>query len=152
MDQYPELVIEEDKHMHPKLPGVIVDNYIAINKNRSLYEKHFILAEEIGHYLTTAGDITKLNTLPKLKAEIIARRWGYEKILSLDDLVSCYEKKHLTAEDVSHDFEIELNDLKTILDYYFDRYGPSVRHKEYIINFDPFIVIDINSLEGGEYL
>ncbi|MDZ5712279.1 ImmA/IrrE family metallo-endopeptidase [Jeotgalibacillus haloalkalitolerans] len=152
MDQYPQCTFEEDDNMPYKLPGIIVDNFITINKNRSLYEKHFILAEEIGHYLTTAGDITKLNSVPKVKAEVVARRWGYEKIISLDDLVSCFEKNHLTAEDVAHDFEIELDALKIILDHYFDKYGPSVKHKGYIINFDPFIAINLKTLEGGEYL
>jgi len=149
MDQYPGLIFEEDENMPPKLPGVIVDNFITINKKRSIYEKHFILAEEIGHYLTTAGNITKLNTVPKIKAEVVARRWGYEKIISLDDLVSCFEKNHLTAEDVAHDFEIEIKALKIILDHYFDKYGPSVQHKGYIINFDPFIAINLKDLEGG---
>ncbi|OPG89484.1 hypothetical protein B2I22_21020, partial [Bacillus spizizenii] len=85
---------------------------IFLNRDDSLYKKHFLLAEEIGHYETTAGDITMLDSISKIKAEMVARRWGYEKIISLDDLVSCFEKNHLTAEDVCHDFEIESDDLK----------------------------------------
>lgn len=147
MLEYPELTIKETTKMPRGLRGLNKGFQIYLNRHDSLYKKHFLLAEEIGHYETTAGDITDLDTIPKIKAEVIARRWGYEKIISLDDLVSCYEKKHLTAEDVAHDFEIELEALKIILDYYFDKYGPSVNHKGYIINFDPFIIIDLKALE-----
>ncbi len=149
MLEYPELTIKETRKLPKGLPGINKGHMVLIDRKQSLYRKHFILAEEIGHYETTAGDITELDTIPKIKAEIVARRWGYEKIISLDDLVSCFEKKHLTAEDVAIDFEIELDDLKVILDHYFNKYGPSVQHKGYIINFDPFIAININDIERG---
>ncbi|AJD91577.1 hypothetical protein JMA_22600 [Jeotgalibacillus malaysiensis] len=152
MLEYPELTIKETNDLPKGLPGFNKGFQIFLSKQESLYRKHFLLAEEIGHYETTAGDITDLDTIAKLKAEVVARRWGYEKIISLDDLVSCFEKNHLTAEDVAHDFEIELDALKIILDHYFDKYGPSVQHRGYIINFDPFIAINLKTLEGGEYL
>ncbi|OZS79484.1 hypothetical protein CF394_00840 [Tetzosporium hominis] len=152
MLEYPELTIREKKQMPKGLRGLNKGFQIFLNRDDSLYKKHFLLAEEIGHYETTAGDITMLDSISKIKAEMVARRWGYEKIISLDDLVSCFEKNHLTAEDVCHDFEIESDDLKVILDHYFDKYGPSVEHRGYIINFDPFIAINIKDLEGGEFI
>nr|WP_039813787.1 hypothetical protein [Jeotgalibacillus malaysiensis] len=137
MDEYPDLNYEEDNNMPEKLPGVIIDNFIAINRNLSMKAKYFILAEEIGHYLTTNGDILNLKDIRHMKAEVVARRWGFHKVLSFDHLLECYDRSILTCDELCSHFELEPEHVNQVLKSYIDKYGPSVEHKGHLIQFDP---------------
>lgn len=135
--QYPHLVIKEVKTLPSGLAGLYMDNVVLIDKNRSHYEKHCILAEEIGHYETTYGDITDLQKLTNLKLELAARRWGYEKIVSLDKLIECYESGFKTVEEVCTHLEVTESYLMTSIAHYHSRFGVSTIHEGYEIFFDP---------------
>ncbi|WP_252504779.1 ImmA/IrrE family metallo-endopeptidase [Sporosarcina sp. Marseille-Q4943] len=135
--QYPHLVIKEVKTLPSGLGGLYMDDVVLIDKNRSHYEKHCILAEEIGHYETTYGDITDLQKLTNLKLELAARRWGYEKIVSLDKLIECYESGFKTVEEVCTHLEVTEDYLMESIAHYHSRFGVSTIHKGYEIFFDP---------------
>lgn len=134
--EYPQVKIIE-KALPKGLPGLYYDKVIEIDKFKNKYEKHCILAEELGHYETTYGDITDLNDMRSVKLEQIARRWGYEKIVSLDRLIDCYEKGQTTLEEVCVNLEVTPEYLKNVIDYYIEKYGIYKLYKEYKINFDP---------------
>ena len=68
--------------------GFCCENYIFINRGLTYKEKNCILAEEIAHYLYTAGDITDQNDTAKRKAELFARRKAYEEIVPFENVVS----------------------------------------------------------------
>lgn len=137
--EYPQVKIIE-KALPKGLPGLYYDNVIEIDKFKNKYEKHCILAEELGHYETTYGDITDLNDMRSVKLEQIARRWGYEKIVSLDRLIDCYERGQTTLEEVCLNLEVTPEYLKNVIDYYIEKYGIYKLYKEYKINFDPLNV------------
>lgn len=136
--QYPHLDIREEPLMPRGLSGLYFDNTIRINKNLIAYEKTGVLAEEVGHHETTYGDILDLRDIRKKKLEVVARRWGYEKILSLDTLVECYEAGHRTLTDVCVYLEVTGPYLKQALDSYEEKYGVVKIRGEYEITFDPF--------------
>ncbi|MGN7386165.1 ImmA/IrrE family metallo-endopeptidase [Sporosarcina sp. SAFN-015] len=135
--QYPHLVIKEVKTLPSGLAGLYMDDVVLIDKNRSHYEKHCILAEEIGHYETTYGDITDLQKLTNLKLELAARRWGYEKIVSLDKLIECYESGFKSVEEVCTHLEVTEDYLMASIVHYHSRFGVSTSYKGYEIFFDP---------------
>ncbi|MBK3493478.1 ImmA/IrrE family metallo-endopeptidase [Viridibacillus sp. YIM B01967] len=135
--QYKHLIITESILMPKGLSGLYIDNQILINKRLSLYEKHCVLAEEIGHYETTYGDITKLEDVKNQKLELVARRWGYEKIVSLDKLIECYVTDHTTVEDICLHLEITPQYLHNAIEKYQQRYGLSTIYNGYRIFFDP---------------
>lgn len=137
MIQYPHLDIKEDSYMPKGLSGLYFDNSIRINKRLLAYEKTGVLAEEIGHHETTHGDILDYNDTRKRKLEVLARRWGYEKIVSLDKLIQCYEARYITIEDVCTHLEITDTYLKSALEFYNVKYGGACTHKNYRITFDP---------------
>ncbi|MFJ7972662.1 ImmA/IrrE family metallo-endopeptidase [Psychrobacillus sp. NPDC096389] len=137
--EYPQVKIIE-KALPKGLPGLYYDNVIEIDKFKNKYEKHCILAEELGHYETTYGDITDLKDMRSVKLEQIARRWGYEKIVSLDRLIDCYERGQTTLEEVCLNLEVTPEYLKNVIDYYIEKYGIYKLYKEYKINFDPLNV------------
>ncbi|GGA34987.1 ImmA/IrrE family metallo-endopeptidase [Psychrobacillus lasiicapitis] len=134
--EYPHIKIIE-KALPKGLPGLYYDNVIEIDKFKDKYEKHCILAEELGHYETTYGDITDLSDMRSIKIEQIARRWGYEKIVSLDQLIDCYEKGQTTLEEVCTNLEVTPEYLKNVIDYYIEKYGLFKLHREYRITFEP---------------
>lgn len=139
MLQYPQLTIKEVS-MPKGLAGLYMDNVIYLDKHRSKYEKHCILAEEIGHYETTFGDITDLKKVSNWKLELVARRWGYEKIVSLDKLIECYERGYRTAEEVCSHLEITVEYLKISLDHYFSKYGLTLTYRGYEMFFNPLSI------------
>ncbi|WP_313894919.1 ImmA/IrrE family metallo-endopeptidase [Psychrobacillus sp.] len=140
ISQYPHIKIKEVTNLPRGLAGLYLDNEIRIDKYRSKYEKHGILAEEFGHYETSHGDIVDLSHIQNMKLEVIARRWGYKKIVPLDKLIECYIKDYTTLEEVCEHLEITSNYLQTSLNYYKDRHGLFVLRKNFKISFDPLNV------------
>ena len=138
--EYPHLLIKEVKDIPKGLAGLYTDNMILIDKYRDWYEKHCVLAEEIGHHETTYGDITNSKSMTNRKLELVARRWGYEKIVSFDNLIECYEMGYKSLEEVCTHLEITASYLKTSVDHYSSRHGLSTRHKGYRIYFDPLFI------------
>lgn len=140
LTEYNNITVRECSWMPKGLTGLYLDDLILLDKRKDLYEKHGILAEEIGHRETTHGDITNMDSIKNRKLEALARRWGYRKILSFDRMIECYEAKHLTVEEVCQDLEITPEYLNKILSYYKERYGLSVEHNGFIIRFEPFSI------------
>lgn len=139
IEEYPQITIKEV--LLPKgLSGVYFDNEIHLDKRRSKYENHCILAEEIGHHETTHGDITDLKCMRNWKLELVARRWGYEKIVSLDKLIECHELGYKSLVEVCTHLEITAEYLKTSIDHYSSRHGISIDHRGYQIAFDPLFI------------
>lgn len=90
--------------------GRIKGKRIAIsNRLNTTIEKACVLAEELGHYHTTVGNILT-DSHGNRKQEYQARLWAYEKLIGLERLVdACLagcETPHETAEflDVTVEF------------------------------------------------
>lgn len=74
--QYQQLNIQElDLSEVSGLRGLCVDNNIAIKKSLNQAEKACILAEELGHYYTTTGNILDQTNISNRKQERRARLW-----------------------------------------------------------------------------
>lgn len=134
--QYPHIDVIE-KILPKGLGGLYYDNIIEIDKYKNKYEKHCILAEELGHHETTYGDIIELDDTTSIKLELVARRWGYKKIVSFENLIDCYISGHKTPEDICEHLEITLNYLYDAINVYNQIYGLFAMHKGYKIFFDP---------------
>lgn len=137
MSQFPHIIIKETSKMPKGLSGLYFDGHIFLNKRLSHYEKHCILAEELGHHETTYGDITNLDNIRSIKLEKVARAWGYEKVVSLDKLIECFLNGHTTVEDICVHLEVVPSYLYNAVEKYNQRYGLSTTHKGYRIYFDP---------------
>lgn len=137
MSEYPHLIIKEVEDMPKGLAGLNIDNLILIDKYRCAYEKQGILAEELGHYETTYGDISDLSKLRNWKLELVARRWGYEKVVSLERLVACYELGYRTSEEICLHLEVTGKYLQDSIDHYHSLHGIFIEFRNYRIYFDP---------------
>ena len=72
--------------------GLIRGSRIAIRKDiETQAEKSCVLAEEIGHYRTSSGNILDQNKVESRKQEYRARLYGYNLKIGLTGLISTYE-------------------------------------------------------------
>ncbi len=84
-----DIEVLEIRFKSENIKGIYADNIIAINPILSTsVEKACILAEELGHYYTSTGDILNQNNTSNKKQELLARKWGYEKLIPLEKLIS----------------------------------------------------------------
>ncbi|MEK3976091.1 ImmA/IrrE family metallo-endopeptidase [Psychrobacillus sp. FSL K6-1267] len=141
--EYLHLTFIEDPKMPEGLDGLCINEKIYINKCLNAYEKHGVLAEEIGHSETTYGDIIDLDRIINQKLENIARRWGYQKIVPLSKIIECHELGINTIEEVCVHLEVTESYFKKSIDYYFDKYGIYKKHGNYNIFFDPLYILPI---------
>lgn len=136
-----DIIVDDQANLKPTIKGFYTNesgiDLILINKGASPTEKLCILAEELGHYYTTSGDITDQADVKNRKQEKKARRWAVERLICLDDLIDGFEKgvgnKHELAEHLGVTEEF----LHTALAHFKSIYGYSYRQGEYSIVFDP---------------
>jgi hypothetical protein len=66
------------------IKGMYGENTIALSsKLKTDQEKSCVLAEEMGHYNKTAGNIINTKDIRNMKQEKIARNWAYEKLVNI---------------------------------------------------------------------
>lgn len=147
--QYEKLLIEAD------MLGIIVKeadlitkkglcygNRIAINKSLSEYEKGCVLAEELGHYTLTVGDIKEQTfNISNKKQELLARRWGYNKLVALTDLINAFDAGCKTKYEIADFLNITEEYLNEAIQYYTAKYGTYHMIDCYTIIFIPNLQI-----------
>lgn len=111
---YKENVTVVEKNFKSKAKGLWKNKKIGISARlTTIKEKNCVLAEEYGHYKTTLGNITNLNDIGNVKQEIQARRWGYEKMCSLEKII---EAVKAGSKD-----KYEIADYLNVTDDFFDK-------------------------------
>lgn len=142
---YDELLVETDKKglivKEKKLAGSdgrIQKNRIAIRSNiNTTIEKSCVLAEEIGHYYTTAGDITRLSDISEHKQESRARFYGYNLKIDLMGIVNCYKKGCRNIHEMAEYLDVTEDYLLEALECYRNKYGICAPIDNYIVYFEP---------------
>lgn len=115
--------------------GRIYNNRIAIRHDMNTVDKTCTLAEELGHYYTTTGDILNQENVSNRKQEHRARMWAYSKLLPLQFFVLAFKHGcrsiHETAEflDVTEEFLIDC------INAYHSKYGPFLEMNGYLFMF-----------------
>lgn len=138
--QHKDLLIKElDLYEVNGLKGLYVDGCIAIDKNLSAKEKSCVLAEEIGHHLTSAGDILDQTKDSNRKQEYRARLVSYDMQIGLEGIVKSYEAGCTSLYTMAEYLDITEDYLKDALNVYENKYGTCVKYKSYIIYFTPYL-------------
>lgn len=119
-------------------------NRIAINKNLSTQtEKKCVLAEELGHYHTTYGDILDQTKIENIKQEIIARRWGYEKLVGIVDIINAHRNGIRNRYELAEFLDVTEEFLNDAIEYYKCKYGICYKIDTYLIYFEPLGIMEI---------
>lgn len=117
--------------------GRCCGNKIAIDKKLSIKEKAGVLAEELGHFHKTVGDISNQKEIANRKQELIARRWGYEKSVGIIGLINAFNNNCRDAYEIADFLGVTKEYLDESIDYFRCKYGTRYEIDEYIIYFIP---------------
>lgn len=111
---------------------------IAIRRDiPTLAKKADVLAEELGHYHTTVGQIIAQDSANDIKQERAARLWGFNKRIGLLGLISAYKAHCQNAFEISEHLNVEQESLLEALEYYRQIYGTGIMIENYFIQFEP---------------
>lgn len=142
---YDELLIETDKNniVTKEKPlrghnGRIKGNRIAIRKDLdTTIEKACVLAEELGHYHTTVGDILDQTKTENRKQELRARMWAYNHQIGLLGIIRAYKHKCRNLYEMAEYLEVTEEFLAEALKRYSEKYGEFATIDNYIVYFEP---------------
>lgn len=151
---YEELVIEANSSNVEviELPlaghsGLILDTTIAIRKDIPTLKKSCVLAEELGHYHTSVGNILDQTNVSNRKQERTARLWAYNKQIGLSGLVKCFEERCRNEYEMSECLGVTEEFFHDALECYRQKYGICVSYGYYDIYFEPTLMIHKKSKE-----
>ena len=146
---YDELLIEADD------TGLIVKeaplcssdgrckgNRIAIRKDiATSTRKADVLAEELGHYHTTVGDIIEMQGIEDEKQERAARLWAYNKQIGLSAIVAAFKAHCSDRLEIAEFLNVSEDFLQEALECYRQIYGTGTMVDNYYIRFEPNLQI-----------
>lgn len=128
--------------------GLIRGSRIAIRKDiETQAEKSCVLAEEIGHYRTSSGNILDQNKVESRKQEYRARLYGYNLKIGLAGLIRAYEAGCGNLYEMAEYLDATEEYLEEAIDCYKSKYGLCTSIDNYIIYFEPLAVIKLISIE-----
>ncbi|WP_336533920.1 ImmA/IrrE family metallo-endopeptidase [Bacteroides acidifaciens] len=139
------IYIIENADFKSEADALINGNIIGINKNvRDTRNRTCILAEELGHYHTTIGNILNLSNVSNRKQELKAKLWAYDRLIGLKGIISAYQDGCQDLYEMAEYLEVTENFLKNTLVAYRNKYGTHVEYEKYIITFVP--TLDVKSI------
>ncbi len=121
--------------------GRIKGKDIYLRKDMNTTEKSCVLAEELGHYYTTVGDILDTNVPENRKQERQARLWGYNRVIGLFGLIRAYEHGCKDKYEIAEYLDVTEEYLEDCIDCYRDKYGECKTVDNYTIYFIPNLMI-----------
>lgn len=130
MNKYEELLRKATKaginvtEKDMKSKGYYGDNEIWISSRLSTSEKASILAEEIGHHLTSFGDIIEQTKINNIKQEHTARAYGYEHFITPEELRKALDAGCIYLHELAEYVGFSEDFCKRALDHYQSKYGP----------------------------
>ncbi len=132
----------EDAPFQSRADGLIRNDVIGINRTvRRSTHRACVLAEELGHYHTTVGDIMDQSSDTNRKQELRARLWSYNKLIGLHGIISCYKTGCQTAYDMAEHLGVTEEFLQEALQCYRSKYGIYTRFDNYVVYFEPTLSV-----------
>lgn len=103
--------------------GRIRGKKILIRSNMTVTKKTCVLAEELGHYYTTVGDILDQEDISNIKQESKARAWAYDKLIPVEELKRAFDAGCRATYEIADYLDVDEGFLKNSLDHYTSKYG-----------------------------
>jgi len=139
------IYIIENAGFKSEADALINGNVIGINRKiRDKRNRTCLLAEELGHYHTTVGNILNISKTINRKQELQARLWAYDRLVGLKGIIESYKEGCQDLYEMAEYLEVTENFLKDALDTYRSKYGEYVKYEDYIITFIP--VLDVKPI------
>lgn len=150
MNEYEKLVNEceenninvIEKNFKSNAKGLIKGNKIGISKKiDTVVEKRCVLAEELGHFHTTTGNILDQSNLENRKQEYKARKWSYSKLVGTENIIKAYQHDCKDKFEIAEYLEVTVEFLEESIECYKKVYGVFVNVGEYTIIFTPNLAV-----------
>lgn len=136
-----EQIIVKEKPLK-NFDGLVFGNKIAIRKDiKTSTEKSCVLAEELGHYYTTSGNIIDQNNVMNRKQELKARFTGYNIKIGLMGIVRAYESGCQNRYEMAEYLDVTEEYLQDALECYTSKYGECISVDNYTIYFIPSLTV-----------
>lgn len=133
-----------ERPMVHSIKGLYINNVIWINKFISTKaEKVCVLVEEIGHHETSVGDILNQSVVTNRKQELLARQWGYEKLVPLESIIEAHKHGIRNLHELAEYIGVTEEFLNSALIRYQDKYGIHAKVGRYTICFEPLGVMEL---------
>lgn len=130
-------------YMPKRIKGLYSNRVIKINKRlNTTAEKASVLAEELGHYHTTSGNILDQTLLINRKQELKARSWAYEKAVPISKIIDAHRLNITNLFELASYLGVTESFLEEALSRYKDKHGLSTMIDNYSICFEPLGVIE----------
>lgn len=124
------------------IKGLYCDGVIGINKNiKNTTEKTCILAEELGHHHTSAGNIIDQTKTENRKQEQRARMWAYNRQIGLSGIIDAYRQGCRNLHEMAECLDVTEEFLQDALEAYRLKYGHYVNVDNYTIYFEPSLMV-----------
>lgn len=141
-DENEVYVYEDYDFSGTRIKGLYCDGCVAISSElHTEAEKKCILAEELGHYNTTCGNILDETNTANRKQEMRARLWAYEKQIGLQGIIECHKAHCKTLHDMAKHLDVTETFLMDALACYRNKYGVYTILEPYIICFEPHLYV-----------
>lgn len=105
-------------------------------------ERRCILAEELGHYHTTYGDITDQSDIRNIKHEKRARNWAFDKLITMEKLIEAYHLGIRNRYELAEQLGVTEEFIEEALHHFQQKYGLFTTVGKYSIFFDPLGVLE----------
>ncbi|MGX2947166.1 ImmA/IrrE family metallo-endopeptidase [Enterococcus alishanensis] len=143
MCEYPEIDYKFEKIMPKGQKGLYINNVIYLNPNQTHFELKSTVGEEIGHHLTTVGDITKQETPEERKQEETARNIGSVLSVTPQDFINAYKERIYTKAEAAEFIGVTRETLDRAINTYAVNFPTGMGYKNYLIFFQPNGVIGV---------
>lgn len=132
------VIVKEKRFKKARGNGFIKGNKILINKDLDTQkEKACTLAEELGHYHTTVGNILNQIDVNNKKQEVTARLWSYNCLIGLTGIIECYKHKCTNLHEMAEHLSVSEQFLNEAIKHYESKYGLCTKVDNYIVYFKP---------------
>lgn len=127
-----------------RLKGLYFNNTITLNNNiNTITEKKCVLVEELGHHYKTAGNILDQSDVRNVKQEKIARAWGYEKLISVLDLINAFKHGARNRYELAEYLDVTEEFIEDVISHYRRKHGLYVVIGNYAVYFNPLSVLEM---------
>lgn len=134
------------------IKGLYCDGVIGINKNiKNMAEKTCVLAEELGHHHTSAGNIIDQTKTENRKQELKARMWAYDRQIGLIGIIKAYKRGCRNIHEIADYLDVTEDFLRNALEAYRLKYGHYINVDNYTVYFEPYLMVaDFNCYDFNE--
>lgn len=113
--EYEHLIIEERPMVND---GLYADGCVRINQDMPTNRKACVLAEEVGHYETSSGDILDQTDTGNRKQELTARKWAYNKVVPEEKISEAISAGYTEVWEIADHLDVDEQFLREALKYY----------------------------------